>query len=210
MEGSKKGRHHLRVFKRPILNHQQRFGTWAQKTTCSQRASSAVHEGEAESHQCEPIQPLCMRILTINKVSTEIWLLLLLSKHQIMKNIFTQLVGFGAQAAVWTNPLPLRDEGDPSEVNNSRQQGSFGCTLSWITRSDVEGWRLSLLWQFLSSCSAGPPKCKLGGVLVLHPIRWEVDLFSKWPRNRYHFRWQRHFWVNHTGCHKTWTNSQQK
>ena len=69
MEGSRKGRHHRRVFKRPILRHQKHFESRAQKKTCSQRAPSAVHKREAESHQCEPIQPLCMRILTINKMS---------------------------------------------------------------------------------------------------------------------------------------------
>ena len=178
MEGSKKGRHHLRVFKRPVFSHLQYFGSWAQKTTCSQRTSSAVHKREAESHQCEPIQPLRMRILTINKMSTEIWLLLLiLSKHWILKNVFTQLVWYGTPSRL-DQPLVLEGRGWPLWGQQLSPPGQFWLH-SWITRSDIEGWCLPLMWQFLSSCSAVLPKCKLGGVLVHHPIRWEVVLFSQ-------------------------------
>ena len=50
--------------------------------------------------------------------------------HQIMKNALTQLIGFGAPSRL-NQPLVLegRDEGDLSEVNNSRHQGSLAADL---------------------------------------------------------------------------------
>ena len=119
-------------------------------------------------------------------MSTEIWLLLLiLSKHWILKNVFTQLVWYGAPSRL-DQPLVLEGRGWPLWGQQLSPPGQLGCTLSWISRSDVEGWCLPLLWQFLSSCSAVLPKCKLGGVLVLHPIRWEVVLFFQSDHDIYY------------------------